>query len=629
MTAPAIETTRGTRWLPVIVLLAAASVSALLLWSRRDYVPLFDGRIYADCVAQVAADPGYIAQYRCAGHIAESYIAILALAARLVPDTPVALLLANALLLVVGAVALWRLARSAFPSEEHRVGRSLVVGAFLVHPIVLASVVQPGLDLGLLVFSLCALAAAVEGRRWALVLCGILLIFSKEPGVVLYGAIAAVWLWRRCASMLSPDDASRVGIAVLFLLGGLSMLSREIPSALFFLAAALVVAHRRRRPALPPGRGLARAVFGEWPLAIPVLLLLGYLVYYKLRTPAAPDGAGQSVVWRPPGGDSGALTLVGTLLRGGIFDLPTLSSLALMFVIGFLWVPSVWMLGDLAIGAVRHVRNLPPRPVDGVDRSALGFIVIVLLADVWLLSRFVTFSNARYFLPVFPLALVAAYAALVRLRVRPLGRGVLFASVAALLVVSAVRTVDPVSRAIWGTFPVGDRSLLSITSLRNECCGHGRDQLVYNLEFTQFASLQDALYERLKPSDSTVLVVPPEGDWYTVEALDSVTHRRTMRAEGSVRPRVIQAPNAYNLMAPRAWYVEMPFIKDTTFRMLLRRRFDISEPCHVSRNGYALAAREMRLRTSTAARPSIAARPTGDNRGTSPCTLTESALSVH
>ena len=45
MTAPAIQTTRGTRWLPVIVLLAAASVSAVLLWSRRDYVPIFDGRI--------------------------------------------------------------------------------------------------------------------------------------------------------------------------------------------------------------------------------------------------------------------------------------------------------------------------------------------------------------------------------------------------------------------------------------------------------------------------------------------------------------------------------------------------------------------------------------------------------
>src|SRR5215211_3466041 len=291
MTAPAIETTRGARWLSVVVLVVAGSVSALLLWSRRDYVPIFDGRIYADCIAKVAADPGYIAQYRCAGHIAESYVAILALAARLIPDTPVALLLANALLLVVGAVALLRLAHSAFPGDEHRVGRSLVVGAFLVHPIVLASVVQPGLDLGLLVFSLCALAAAVEGRRWTLVLFGVCLIFSKEPGVLLYGAIAAVWLWRRCASRLSPDDATRVGIAALALLGFLSLIQHDRASALLFLMAAGLVLRRKLKPALPPGEGLLGTVLREWPLAIPVLLLVGYLVYYKLRATAVSDAA--------------------------------------------------------------------------------------------------------------------------------------------------------------------------------------------------------------------------------------------------------------------------------------------------------------------------------------------------
>ena len=547
------------------------------------------------------------------------------LAARLVPDTPVALLLANALLLVVGAVALWRLARSAFPGEEHRVGWSLVVGAFLVHPVVLASVVQPGLDLGLLVFSLCALAAAVEGRRWTLVAFGICLIFSKELGVVLYGMIAAIWLWRRCAEFIPQDEPYRLGIATLILLAVLSVIDHELPSALFFLVAAGVVARKPRKPSHPLKKGIGVALLREWPLALPVLLLATYLLFYSIRAAAARGTAAQPVVW----GGTNVSTMLDMLLRGGLFDWPTLSMLALTFIVGFLWVPSVWMLVDLAIGAVRFAQKLPVRPIHGVDRSALEFIVLVLLADVWLLSRFVTFSNARYYLPVFPLALLAAYAALVRLRMRPLGRGLLFAVVTALLAVSSVRTIDPVSRAIWGTFPVGDHSLLSITSLRNECCGHGRDQLAYNLEFTQFASLQDALYEQLKPSDSTVLVLPPEGEWFTVGSLDSVTRHRTLRTEGTIRPRVIEAPNAYDLDARRAWYVEMPFIEDTTFRMLLRRRFDISEPCSVSRGGYAIAAREMRLRTSTAARPSMAIRPAGDIAGASLCTPTASALSAH
>ena len=621
MTAPSVATTRSARWLPAIVLLAAGTVSALLLWSRRDYVPIFDGRIYADCIEQVAANPTYIGGYRCAGHVAESYVAILALAARLRPDSAPALLLANTLLFVVGAVALWRLVRSAFPGEEHRVGRALVVGAFLVHPVVLAAVVQPGLDLGLLVFSLCALAAAVEGRRWTLVLFGIWLIFSKEPGVLLYGAIAAVWLWRRCSSMLSPDDATRVGIAALVFLGQLALVQHETPSALLFFAAAGVVARRRRGPVRPVGRELTSALLREWPIAIPVLLFLGYLIYYKLRSQhTAP------VLWQ---GGGGVIALIGTLLRGGVLDPPTGSSLALMFVVGFLWVPTLWILADLAIGAARHVRNQPARALAGVDRPALDFIVVVLLADVWLLSRYVTFSNARYYLPVFPLALLAAYAALVRLHVRPLVRGALVASAAVLLAVSTVRTVDPVSRAVWGTFSVGQRSLLSITSLRNECCGHGRDQLAYNLEFTHFASLQDVLYERLKPSESTVLVLPQFGDWYTVESLDRVTHRRTMRSAGAIRPRVVMAPDGYDLSAPRAWYIDMPYIKDTTFIPLLGYRYQFSEPCRVERGGYALTVREMRLRSSAAVRPSIAPHPTSDIAGASPCTSPESALSAH
>jgi hypothetical protein len=203
------------------------------------------------------------------------------------------------------------------------------------------------------------------------------------------------------------------------------------------------------------------------------------------------------------------------------------------------------------------------------------------------------------------------------------------ASVILLLTISAVRTVDPVSRAIWGTFPVGNRSLLSITSLRNECCGHGRDQLAYNLEFTEFASLQDALYERMQPSDSTVLVLPENGDWFTVGSLDSVTHRRTMRSQGTVRPKVLMAPDSYNLSAARAWYVELPFIKDTTYLPLIARRFDVGQPCSVMHGAYALAVREMRLRSSSTSRPSVAARPMHDPAGMPPCAPAAPALSVH
>jgi hypothetical protein len=51
VTAPAsAASTRSTRLPSALVLLTAASISALLLWSRRDYVPMFDGRFYTECI---------------------------------------------------------------------------------------------------------------------------------------------------------------------------------------------------------------------------------------------------------------------------------------------------------------------------------------------------------------------------------------------------------------------------------------------------------------------------------------------------------------------------------------------------------------------------------------------------
>jgi hypothetical protein len=524
------------------------------------------------------------------------------------------LLAVNALLLLLGVAALRRILRSAFPDERHGVGRALIVGTILIHPIVLAAVVQPGLDLALLVFSLCALAAALEGRRWTLALFGVLLIFSKEPGVLLYGAILSVWVWRRVAPMLSPDDATRVGIAVLLVVGLSALIGDEIPSALFLLAAAGVAALRPRRPLrseVPSLKGLARTVLHEWPLIVPVVLLLGYLLYYSLRPSALSDG--DAVVW---GGGSGA---IGMLFRGGVFDLSTQISLWLMFVIGFLWVPSVWILVDLAIGAVRHVRDEPVRPLPGIDRSALAFIIVVLVADVWLLSRYMTYSNTRYYLPVLPLALIAAYAALVRLRLPAFGREALLMAVTLLLAVSTVRTLDPVSRKIWGTFSFGDRLILSINTLTDECCGLARDQMAYNLEFTELASLQDMLYARLEPSDSTVLVLPRDADWHTVGALDGVTYRRTLRSTGIVRPKVLTVRDTDTLQAARAWYIEMPFSDDTNAIALIARRFELGERCTVSHGPYRLSAREMRLRPIAAASPSTMTPPESDSAGTSPC----------
>jgi hypothetical protein len=95
----------------------------------------------------------------------------------------------------------------------------------------------------------------------------------------------------------------------------------------------------------------------------------------------------------------------------------------------------------------------------------LAFITLLFIATIYALTRFVTFSNVRYLLPAMPLLLIASYAALVRLLPRVQPRRLALITYALLLVVSAERTVDPLSRRVWGTFPFGSHEMLRMASM--------------------------------------------------------------------------------------------------------------------------------------------------------------------
>jgi Predicted membrane protein (DUF2079). len=272
-----------SRQLAAFVLAAAGLAAALMLWSRRDYVPVWDGRIYADCVIDASQHLLDVGGYRCAGHISQSYVALLALAETAAPASLIPILAANALLLALGAAALLRLARRAFPGEEHRVGGALLVAAFLVHPVVLASAVQPGLDFGMLIFSLCTLAAAVERRRWAVVLFGIMLVFSKEPGVLVYSVIALVTLWRDGLRRAIPHGAHWLGVVVVTAVALLNLYSFNLLSGLVSLIVLAVLLQRRARPARVPWAAMWREVRPQWALAVPGLLICGYIGVNAVR----------------------------------------------------------------------------------------------------------------------------------------------------------------------------------------------------------------------------------------------------------------------------------------------------------------------------------------------------------
>jgi hypothetical protein len=61
--------------------LAFAAISVVviaLLWPERGYVPIWDGRVYANCVVDAAATGFSFESLRCAGHPSQGWALLLA-----------------------------------------------------------------------------------------------------------------------------------------------------------------------------------------------------------------------------------------------------------------------------------------------------------------------------------------------------------------------------------------------------------------------------------------------------------------------------------------------------------------------------------------------------------------------
>ena len=549
----AAQSTAGTRVrsAAALVLLAAAAVVAWLLTSRVGYVPMWDGFVYAEAIADAVAWPPSLGALRLAGHASQAYAAVAVAFQALAPGTFWPLLLLNAVFLLLACVGFHRLLRLAFPDPAYRLERALLTAAFAVQPSLLAAVVQPGLDLPVVPGFIWCTVLMMEKRWLATILVGIVVAFTKETAVLLYAVLLATYaLW------------------------------------------TLV-----RTPG-PLGTRLGR-VLRLAPLAIPGVVFGLYLVWRRHSAPA-----GDPVVWNAGTAMIGQ-SLVRQLLVPRI-DRYLASFLAMMGVLNFAWIAT----GFIAAGFVAYARRLKRtaaardawRAILDAIGSNIGFLVLLTASSAYALTRFATYANSRYVLPIIALVYVLFLAALFTCVARAAIRRGVLGVFALLLVGSTVRTVDPISRALFGTFPIGDRELLRMTSITHECCGSGRDQLVYNLEFTTLEALTSDAFAALAPNDSTLIVIPDSTDWFVATRLDRVTHRRTVRREGALTPRVVEDDSVSRspaVIAPSAstWFVALPNAGARRALSALSERYVVGGERRHRRGPYALSVYPLTPRT--------------------------------
>ena len=279
------------------------------------------------------------------------------------------------------------------------------------------------------------------------------------------------------------------------------------------------------------------------------------------------------------------------------FDLadPIFASYAAgLFVLGFMWVAWAPTVVDGLMGLSRLGRRQGARPVDGADPVVVVGLTLLTAALTYLLTSFRTWSNLRYFALLYPLFLMLTYAALVRLRVLPRMREAALAVMVVLFALAAYRSVDPVSRAVYGTFDTGVRRMYCMSSITREFEGPGRDQLVYNLEFTGYHHVQDAFFAKIAPTDSTVIGTPRHVRWNIWAQLDRTTFARTMRRDRVFAPTYADEVDIAARGSRAAWFLDFSNHghSDRALQNLLGR-YRLSDSVVVEASGQRLVARHL------------------------------------
>lgn len=463
---------RLARHRPLVLLGAAMLAFFAVVLSQRHYVPIWDSWIYANCVEEAAAHPLQLERYGCAGHFSHAYVFLLASSHWLGLPGMRGILLVNAMLGMRAIAALYGIARAALPGESYRLDCAILASAWAFHPIFFASAVFVNIDFGVLVFGLITLSCLLRNQTYPTAVFGLLLVFSKEVGCLVYAIFLICYL-------------------------------------VFFVG----------RVSATPNRKIA-LVMRLWPLTLPFLAILIY--FLGLRPATVP-------LW----GNADAASILDQLTTVRLLAPETAAALSGIFVLNFSWLSSAVVAADLIHRGFGWCIGRSTRSVEAAHPQGLSCVLWVIVILIFCLTRFQTSVSVRYFAIIYPMLLLACLAAAARLAVPVLLRRTMFGCLTLLFLVSSFRTVDPVSKRIYGSFQFGEHPMLAMTSINHECCGYGIDQLVYNLEFVRVHEALDAALTQLRPSHRRPIMMADATDWYLYVRMDPINFHRTLLKTGS------------------------------------------------------------------------------------------------
>jgi hypothetical protein len=423
----------------------AALPLLIVVLPHMSFSPLWDGAVYANCIIQSVADGLDLWTLNCSHHPSVASLLPAAVAMKISGGAMWSIHAANLILAICAVWAFLGILDELCP-DIPQVERALGATALAAMPVMSASVLHTNTDHGAFVFSVLLLFGLITSRPWIVAISSVALPLTKE-----------------------------IGIGLWFIIVGSYALTAII------CQRGSVVEKCKRLLLL-------------WPAMLAPLAVVWYA--------SGRFSRGLSLI-KPPRDDATSV-FMSEAFSFSPYDPVLQSYLASIFILNFSWVLTAAIVLGVSVYAVRWMFGERSKPW----RLRRYLTALIFIAFLVLLTRFKTFSNVRYFLPIFPYLLIAAFLSLHSLVRWELMRLLCLGIIIALFQISAFRTVDPVSKRVYGSFMFGRNPMLDMTSITKECCGRGRDQLVYNIQFTYIDLLTNKVIADQKSSALLPIVIP-------------------------------------------------------------------------------------------------------------------------
>jgi len=457
---PARATVQRSELLIVILVFIA------IVATHLDAVPFWDAKNFLQCVEVAVSKPFDLLSFRCWGHPAFAYVWMWSLPQYLWPWTPAFLYALNAAVGVLSIAAFDGLLRRLFPGKGNT-EYALVTALYALAPLFVSHAIFLNLDYGATALFVLFLHFLFARRLWIASAFAVALVFTKETGAAALAVTIGAYI---VAIVLRPGSSW-------------TRRAQELRS----MAPLLAV-----------------------PTAVVSFLLFAVVFRH--------DAGGWTGSYAPV---QVIPNRVDAFLNTNLADSTMRAFLADIFVLNFQWLYTIVVVVAVVSASIR-VMPAPLNP-NGEERRGM-FIALTLAGLVYIVTRY-RFSNAaRYVLLATPVLILAFYQALLLLCERRSRRMAALAICAVLVFGSNVRTIDFVSRSVFGTFAFGSHPMLDMTSLTG---GLKLDSIVYNLEYLQLQYLYGDMILDVRPADGSILLMgnaiynfPPDVDGrdYTLTA---------------------------------------------------------------------------------------------------------------